>query len=90
METEFELTFATARSSFPWRLKSAAAFATLGWILEHDLVGRRFRKGCDLGGAEAAYRKAVELDASDYNNRVNLAIRAEDVVEDPRMVGGAR
>ncbi|HYL78141.1 MAG TPA: DUF3857 domain-containing protein [Bryobacteraceae bacterium] len=57
--------------------KSASAYTTLGWVLQHDLVGRRFRKGCDLSGSEKAYRKAVELDQSNYDNRVNLAILLE-------------
>ena len=56
---------------------SPVAFATLGWILQHDLVGRRFRKGSDLAGAEAAYRKSVELDPEDNDTRTNLAILLE-------------
>src|SRR5580658_4722464 len=57
---------------------SRVAFTTLAWILQHDLIGRRFRKGCDLAGAEAAYRKAVELDPNEYSTRVNLAILLEN------------
>lgn len=64
--------------------KSAAAFGTLGGILQHDLVGRRFGKGCDLAGAAAAYRKAAELDPSDAAYRANLAITLESTPDGER------
>jgi len=56
---------------------SALAYQTLGWILQHDLVGRRFKKGFDHAGAVAALRKALELDAKDNDTRINLAILLE-------------
>jgi tetratricopeptide (TPR) repeat protein len=56
---------------------SALAHRNLGWILEHDLVGRRFRRGADLRQAEAAYRKARSLDPNDPVARASLAILLE-------------
>jgi len=56
---------------------SAVAFAALGWVLEHDNIGRRFRKSSDLAGAEAAYRKAISLDAENVNYKVSLALILE-------------
>jgi len=57
--------------------KSEQAFAVLGWILQHDSIGRRFGKGFDYAGAVAAYRKAKELDPKDAEVRENLAILLE-------------
>ena len=57
--------------------KSAQAFKAKGWILEHDLIGRRFGPGFDLSGGIAAYRKAEELDPSEFNTKANLAILLE-------------
>jgi tetratricopeptide (TPR) repeat protein len=70
--------------------KSAAAYQTLGWVLQHDLVGRRFGKGFDLAGAEAAYRKAIELDPSDKLAPGNLAILLEHNPEGERYGQGAK
>lgn len=53
--------------------KNARAHENLGYILLHDSLGRHYRKGFDLAGAIAAYRKAKELDADDYSIRVSLA-----------------
>jgi len=53
------------------------AHRTLGWILEHDLMGRRFKRGADLAGAETAYRKALAIDANDQIARASLAILLE-------------
>jgi len=57
--------------------KLAAAFATLGWTLEHDALGERFGKGFDLPGAIAAYKRAIELDPEDNDQRFDLAILYE-------------
>ena len=57
--------------------KSARAFTQLAWVLEHDLVCRRFKKGFDYDGAVAAYRKAITLDPDDAYIRVNLAMLYE-------------
>ncbi len=67
-----------AREATKLEPSSAQAFVTLGWILQHDLIGRRFKKGCDLAGAEAAYRKVKELDPANYNARADLAIVLEN------------
>jgi transglutaminase-like putative cysteine protease/predicted Zn-dependent protease len=55
----------------------APASSTLGWILQHDEVGRRFGKGFDRAGAIAAYRKAKELDPKEATIRADLAILLE-------------
>jgi predicted Zn-dependent protease len=57
--------------------KWARAYAIEGWILQHDLLGRRFKPGCDLAGAEAAYRQAKAFDPGDSNARADLAILYE-------------
>src|SRR5262249_27319236 len=51
---------------------SAPAYSTLAWVLQHDLMGRRLKKGFDYEGAVAAYRKAKELDPKDKDIRANL------------------
>lgn len=57
--------------------KLAAAWRTLGWVLQHDELGRRLRPGYDRNGAVAAYRKARELDPQDGTARADLAILLE-------------
>ncbi|HEX8411214.1 MAG TPA: DUF3857 domain-containing protein [Thermoanaerobaculia bacterium] len=52
--------------------KNAAAHKMHGRILLHDSLGRAYRKGFDLAGAIAAFRKAKELDPDDYNIRWSL------------------
>jgi Flp pilus assembly protein TadD len=56
---------------------SYQAYSTLGWVLEHDLIGRRFKKGFDYDGALAAYRKAKELAPKNKDVRTSLAILLE-------------
>jgi tetratricopeptide (TPR) repeat protein len=51
----------------------AGAQQTLGLILEHDTLGRPFRKGFDLKGAIEAYRKARALDPKSIEVRSELA-----------------
>jgi tetratricopeptide (TPR) repeat protein len=54
--------------------KSAKAYATLGWVLANDLIGRELRNGADVPGSIAAYRKAKELDQTDLTTRAELAM----------------
>lgn len=51
---------------------SAQAYSNLGWVLEHDLLGRRLTKGFDYNGAIIAYRKARDFDPKDTDIRINL------------------
>jgi len=53
------------------------AFRFLGWILEHDLLGRRLSPGFDRKGAVAAYRQALKMDPERYETRAYLAIMLE-------------
>jgi tetratricopeptide (TPR) repeat protein/transglutaminase-like putative cysteine protease len=62
----------------------AAAQRNLGWVLEHDALGRRFGKGWDRKGSIAAYRKAIELDPDDEIARSELAILLEHDAEGRR------
>ncbi len=68
---------------------TATAYRTLGWILQHDMVGRRFKHGSDLEAAEAAYRKALEIDPSDTVARADLAILLEHDDQGVRYSAGA-
>lgn len=68
---------AAAREATVLEPNSAQAFSTLGWILQHDLIGRRLKKGFDYDGAVAAYRKAKALDPKEKIIRANLAILLE-------------
>ncbi|HEU4416490.1 MAG TPA: DUF3857 domain-containing protein [Candidatus Angelobacter sp.] len=69
--------------------KSAQAYSTLAWILEHDLIGRRLKKGFDYAGAVAAYRKAKDLDPKDKDIRVNLAMLLEYAPDGSRYSANA-
>jgi tetratricopeptide (TPR) repeat protein len=66
-----------ARRAIAVEPSSALADRTLGWVLEHDALGRRFHRGFDRAGAIAAYRKSKELDSSDAVTRGDLAILLE-------------
>jgi tetratricopeptide (TPR) repeat protein len=70
--------------------ESALAHRTLGWILQHDLIGRRFGKGFDHVGAVAAYRRALELKPDDRIGRIDLAILLEHNSTGLRYGTGAR
>jgi tetratricopeptide (TPR) repeat protein len=56
---------------------SSTAQRSLGWVLEHDLLGRRFKPGWDRAGALAAYLKAKQLDPANALARQSLAILYE-------------
>jgi tetratricopeptide (TPR) repeat protein len=64
----------------------ARAHRMLGIILQHDVLGRPYRKGFDLPGAVAAYKKAKELDPKDDDIRGELA-RLLEYGEDGLMFG---
>jgi tetratricopeptide (TPR) repeat protein len=64
---------AEARRAVALEPKSAPAQRALAYVLQHDLIGRPFRKGFDLAGAVAAYEKARELEPKDLTIRVELA-----------------
>ncbi len=66
-----------ARLAIQLEPKFAPAWRDLGWILQHDDLGRRFGHGFDRAGAIAAYRKARELDPKDEVARADLAILLE-------------
>src|SRR5947209_11704634 len=66
-----------ARRATQLEPKLAPAWRTLGWVLQHDDLGRRLRPGYDRAGALAAYRKARELDPGDEVARADLAILLE-------------
>jgi len=51
----------------------APAHRVQGLILEHDLLSREFRKGFDLNGAIAEYKKAKELAPKEEGIRNELA-----------------
>jgi len=57
--------------------KNALGWGALGWIDEHDAVGRRFGKGFALSAAVAAYRTAIDLDPKEWTNYADLAILLE-------------
>ena len=57
--------------------KSALAWKTLGWTLQHDAVGRRFGEGFDRAGAIAAYRKARALEPENTDIAADLAVLLE-------------
>jgi tetratricopeptide (TPR) repeat protein len=57
--------------------KSANAFSTLGWTLQHNDLGERFGKGFDRAGAIAAYKQSIALDPEDNDPRFDLAILYE-------------
>jgi len=52
---------------------NASAHAMLAEILNHDLLGRRHHKGCDLAGAIVELRKAKQLEPTNAVFRASLA-----------------
>ncbi|HEX4966181.1 MAG TPA: DUF3857 domain-containing protein [Thermoanaerobaculia bacterium] len=66
-----------ARRAIQIEPKLGHAWLTLGWVLQHDELGRRLHPGYDRPGAIAAYRKARELDPKDEGIRADLAILLE-------------
>lgn len=64
----------------------ARGYYVQGVILEHDLFGRRFRKGFDLAGAVAALRKSKELAPKEVATRAELA-KLLEIGEDGSLFG---
>lgn len=62
-----------ARAAVKIDPSSSKAHEKLGWILEHDLIGRPFAHGFDWKGAVAEYRKAKVLDPKNFETRKALA-----------------
>jgi transglutaminase-like putative cysteine protease len=73
------------------RLKPDDAFAwkSLGWMLQHDAVGRRFGAGFDRDGAIAAYRKANELDPGNTDITADLSVLYEHDAQGTRYADKA-
>jgi predicted Zn-dependent protease len=71
----------------------AYAWVTLGWLRQHDDLGRRFGAGFDRAGAIAAYRRAVALQPGSSQQareaRGDLAILLEHDAEGNRYTPGA-
>jgi transglutaminase-like putative cysteine protease/Flp pilus assembly protein TadD len=78
-----------ARLAVQLEPKLAPAWRDLGWILQHDDLGRRFGHGFDRAGAIAAYRKARELDPRDEVARADLAILLEHDAQGQRYGAAA-
>ncbi|BDU77694.1 DUF3857 domain-containing protein [Mesoterricola sediminis] len=68
---------------------SWVAQETLGWVLQFDLVGRRFKDGWDRAGSIAAYRKAEALDATEWGWRADFAYLLEHDAGGERYTAGA-
>lgn len=66
-----------AQSAVAVAPRSLEAHMTLGWVLEHDLIGRRLLPGADRAGAERAYRQVIAIDPKAYGARASLALLFE-------------
>jgi tetratricopeptide (TPR) repeat protein/transglutaminase-like putative cysteine protease len=80
---------AEAREAVKLEPTSAFAFKSLGWVLEHDPIGRMLEPGFDRENAIAAFRKAKELDPKDKSIRIDLAILLEYDNEGERYTSGS-
>ncbi|HEX6161140.1 MAG TPA: DUF3857 domain-containing protein, partial [Thermoanaerobaculia bacterium] len=70
-----------ARRAVAIEPENPEAHRALGYVLQHDLIGRLFRKGFDRAGAVAAFRKAAELEPKNVQFRYEAAMileRGED------------
>lgn len=79
-----------ARAAVKLEPNSALAQKTLALILEHDVVGRPYRRGSDYDGAETAFRAARKLDPDDNEIPGNLAILLEYNRDGERYGPGAK
>jgi transglutaminase-like putative cysteine protease len=57
--------------------RSSAAHVVLGWVLEHDAVGRQYGRGFPRRQALAAYEKAEQLDPASKAARIDRAALLE-------------
>lgn len=69
--------------------QSVQAYNNLGWVLEHDIIGRRLERGFDRDGAIAAYKKAMELDPKDYTAFASAGIVSEYNTNGERYAEGS-
>lgn len=68
---------AEARRAVALEPRSAYAHMILGWVLQHDLLGRQRHRGFDHKASVAAYRRAKELAPTDWQVLGDLAILFE-------------
>lgn len=68
---------------------SAPAHQSYGWILQHNLIGRRFAKGWDQAASVREHRRAVELDPKEWAKRADLGILLEHNSKGTRYGAGA-
>jgi tetratricopeptide (TPR) repeat protein len=66
-----------ARKATELEPSSARAWETLGWVLQHDFLARRFSKGWDMAGSTAAYHKAIQLDPDLIAAAIDFAVSLE-------------
>jgi transglutaminase-like putative cysteine protease len=66
-----------ARAATRLNPNDAFAWKSLGWMLQHDAVGRRFGTGFDRAASIAAYRKASELDPENTDVTADLGVLLE-------------
>ena len=69
--------------------KSALAWKTYAWTLQHDAVGRRFGEGFDRAGAIAAYRKARAIEPANTDIAADLAVLLEHDAAGVRYSAGS-
>ena len=80
-----------ARRATQLEPKSARAWANLAWVLQFDSIGRRWGKGWDMAGADAAYQKAIALDpdltvaAGNYGILLERDARGRHYVDKARL-----
>ena len=78
-----------ARRSTEIAPKDPVVWRALGFVLEHDELGRRFHRGFDRDGAVAAYRKAKDIKA-EVSTLSALAWVLEHDTQGERWASGAR
>ncbi|MGA7614435.1 MAG: DUF3857 domain-containing protein [Thermoanaerobaculia bacterium] len=84
-----ELARAEAHQAIAADPKSSVGYEALAWILQFDMIGRRFKSGWDRAGAVEAYRKAMELDPENGLIPWNLGILLEFDEHGARFGAGA-